>query len=172
MRSRRLKYDLSVNGKPKVVEVSIPGGLLVDGKPVDAELILGEGDLDVLKLGHKQHQVYLKKTGEHRYDVWINRFVVNVDLSDERDQLLARFRQQHSLEKSILTLRAPMPGVVTSIHARVGESVESGGGLLVLEAMKMENEICSPHAGTVRAIMVKEKTAVEKDQPLLSIEPI
>lgn len=171
MKRDRMKYDLTVNGKPFRIEVPFSGRIVVDGKPLDAGLVSGPATPDLLTMGRKVHEVYLRKSAEHHYEVWINCFVIDVELADERDRLVATYRQQHPMEKSILTVRAPMPGIVTAIHATLGESIQSGGGLLVLEAMKMENEICSPHAGKVKAIMVKEKTAVEKDQPLLSIEP-
>jgi pyruvate carboxylase subunit B len=148
-----------------------PGILSVNGKRVEAELVSNAGQPDLLRSGGRRHQIYLRKGEGHSYEVWINRFVIHVDLADERDQLLARYQREHTREKSLLVVRAPMPGIVTKLHAEAGKPVKSGSGLLILEAMKMENEIRSPHSGRVKAIMVKERTAVEKDQPLLSIEP-
>ncbi|HEY6192059.1 MAG TPA: acetyl-CoA carboxylase biotin carboxyl carrier protein subunit [Bacteroidota bacterium] len=172
MAGHRVKYVLAVNGKPVLVEIDPHGSLLLNGKKVDAELLSQAGPTDLVRMGKKRHQIYLRKVEGHTYEVWINHYVISVNLSDERDQLLARYRKGKSAEKSLLTIRAPMPGIVTKLHAAAGEIVESGDGLVILEAMKMENEIRSPHAGRVKSVMVKEKTTVEKDQPLLSIEPV
>lgn len=64
---------------------------------------------------------------------------------------------------------APMPGRVMSVRVRKGDTVKTGQSLLMLEAMKMENEIVAPNAGTVREVWVAEGTTVKKDQRLLEI---
>jgi len=64
----------------------------------------------------------------------------------------------------------PMPGLVLRLEVDEGQSVTPGMGLVVLEAMKMENEIRAQSAGTVRRIHVKTGQAVEKGTPLLEIE--
>jgi biotin carboxyl carrier protein len=68
------------------------------------------------------------------------------------------------------TLRAPMPGRVVKLLAKVGDEVEAGQGVLVVEAMKMENEIKAPRKGRVREIRVSEGAAVESGQELLILE--
>lgn len=64
---------------------------------------------------------------------------------------------------------APMPGRVMSVRVRKGDTVKAGQSLLMLEAMKMENEIAAPNVGTVREVWVTEGTTVKKDQRLLEI---
>ena len=66
-------------------------------------------------------------------------------------------------------LKAPMPGLVVRIQVAVGDTVEAGQGLVVLEAMKMENELKAPAAGTVTAISAVPGHAVEKGAILLQI---
>ena len=63
-----------------------------------------------------------------------------------------------------------MPGLVLSIMVRVGDSVKKGQGLMVLEAMKMENIIKSPSDGIVKSIYIKKSDAVEKNQVLIKFE--
>ena len=64
---------------------------------------------------------------------------------------------------------APMPGKILRILVKEGESVKTGQGLLILEAMKMENEIPSPKDGVIKKILVKEGDTVDTGQPLIEI---
>jgi biotin carboxyl carrier protein len=65
------------------------------------------------------------------------------------------------------SIRAPMPGRITSILVKEGEAVENGTPLLILEAMKMQNELTSPLSGKVRSIHVREGETIKKDSLLL-----
>jgi pyruvate carboxylase subunit B len=67
-------------------------------------------------------------------------------------------------------IRAPMPGRITSILIREGESVDLGTPLLILEAMKMQNELTSPTAGHVKSIHVQEGATVKKDSLLIVVD--
>ena len=67
-------------------------------------------------------------------------------------------------------VRAVMPGKIVALLAAEGDAVEAGQGLLVVEAMKMENEITAPRAGRVAAIKVKQGEPVESGAPLLILE--
>jgi biotin carboxyl carrier protein len=66
-------------------------------------------------------------------------------------------------------LRAPIPGRLVKLLVKVGDAVTAGQSLLVLEAMKMENELRAPHAAVVRAVHVAEGVAVESGQDLVSL---
>jgi len=72
--------------------------------------------------------------------------------------------------KGLGQVRALMPGRITSILVREEEEVKEGATLLILEAMKMQNEITSPNNGKVKRIFVREGEAVKKDTVLVSIE--
>ena len=67
-------------------------------------------------------------------------------------------------------VKAPIPGLVARLNVEQGQVVEPGESLLVLEAMKMENDIRAPRGGTVRQISVKPGQTVTLNEPLLEIE--
>ena len=69
------------------------------------------------------------------------------------------------------TLRAPMPGLVVALKARAGEEVREGQPLLVIEAMKMQNELAAPAAGKVETIHVEPGQSVEGGQVLVTLSP-
>lgn len=68
------------------------------------------------------------------------------------------------------TVDAPMPGTVLDVKVKAGDSIKKGDVLLVLEAMKMENEIYAPNDGTVDAVLVSKGEAVESGKQLVSIK--
>ncbi len=72
-------------------------------------------------------------------------------------------------EAAAVTVRAPIPGKIVKLAVRVGERVASGQAMVVLEAMKMENEIRSPRDGEVKAILVREGASVESGQELVTV---
>lgn len=86
----------------------------------------------------------------------------------ERDLLLEQFGLDAGAEASVAELRAPMPGLVVSVLVEPGQPVEAGAGLVVLEAMKMENELKAAAAGTVAEVHVAPGSAVGKNELLIS----
>ena len=67
------------------------------------------------------------------------------------------------------TVKAPMPGNILSVNVKVGDAVKKGQVVMILEAMKMENEILSPVDGTVSAVFVQQGATVNPDAALCSI---
>ncbi|MFC2082111.1 biotin/lipoyl-containing protein, partial [Bacteroidota bacterium] len=67
-------------------------------------------------------------------------------------------------------IKAPMPGLILKVKKNIGDDVEIGESVVILEAMKMENEIRSPVSGKIKEILVKEGISVEKDEIIISIE--
>ena len=68
-----------------------------------------------------------------------------------------------------ISVKAPMPGNIIKVNAKVGDSVKKGDVLIVLEAMKMENDICAPEDGTVASIEVAQGATVETDALLITL---
>ncbi len=91
------------------------------------------------------------------------------ELTDERAVALQRLVGRRATPAADGVVRAPMPGLVLRLEVAEGQQVAAGTGLVVLEAMKMENEIRSPVAGVVRRVVVAEGAAVEKGAPLVEL---
>ena len=68
------------------------------------------------------------------------------------------------------TIAAPMPGTILSVNVKAGDSVKSGDVLLVLEAMKMENEIMAPRDGVVASVMVNKGESVDSGKPMIALQ--
>ena len=68
-----------------------------------------------------------------------------------------------------ITVKAPMPGNIMKVNAKVGATVKKGDVLVVLEAMKMENDICAPADGTVASVEVAQGATVQTDAVLVTL---
>lgn len=143
--------------------------MIVDGEAKDYTFeVLREGYVSLIVDG-KSVPVSVEATGPDTIRVTIEGRRTEVQVKDERDLLVEEF----GLGEDQLgggEVRAPMPGLVLDVFVEEGETVEAEQGLLVLEAMKMENELTAPAGGVVRAIHATSGDAVDKEALLIEIE--
>jgi biotin carboxyl carrier protein len=145
------RYVLTVGGTPHTVDAQVlehgAVSLLVDGRSYDVELDESGDEVQVL----------------------VGSELVTVDVADERAVRLRAGAAGFSVSGKVL-LTAPMPGKVVRVLVGPGDAVAEGQALVVVEAMKMENELKSPKAGTVGEVFAKEGSAVEANAKLLTVE--
>jgi biotin carboxyl carrier protein len=145
---------VTVNGRTySAVLGSLPGtplrALLLDGRPQPTTVeALGRGRWLLTMAG----------------DRW------EVEVIDERTRHIRSLTGGGDQRRAAGVLKAPMPGLVVRVHARPGERVVAGAGIVVLEAMKMENELKAPASAQVRSVRVAPGEAVEKGQVLVEFE--
>jgi biotin carboxyl carrier protein len=128
---------------------------------------------ELLEVRHQNRQVrvYARTLNDGKKEVWIDRYRVVVDLQDERQRRFSTFVKSSGGGSSGSSVRAPMPGLIKEISVRNGDAVTRGQRLLILEAMKMENEIAAPVDGVVAKCNLTPGVNVDKDQELLTITP-
>lgn len=137
---------------------------------VNLTAILGNKVFSVLIEG-KSHEVYFEKSEEpNEYAVVIGGVAYPVKVESERQHRLATLTPRSNVGSGEVSIKAPMPGLVTIVRVQVGDQVEQGDRLVVLEAMKMENELKSPRAGTVKAVNVSAGQTVEQNKVLVVLE--
>lgn len=105
-----------------------------------------------------------------KVSVEIDGEVFAVDIQDSFDQLVKEMGLSATASKKITDIKAPMPGLVLDIMVKEGDQLAEGDGILILEAMKMENVIKAPGDITIKNIMIKKGDAVEKNQNLITLE--
>ncbi|MFT5723358.1 MAG: biotin carboxyl carrier protein [Bacteroidia bacterium] len=93
-----------------------------------------------------------------------------VQVEDEFDHLLSKMGIDKTASEKVSEVKSPMPGLVLAINVKIGDIVEAGDPLMVLEAMKMENVIAAPNEGVIAKIEVKTQDKVDKNQVLLRFE--
>jgi biotin carboxyl carrier protein len=117
----------------------------------------------------KQFEAMVDEKGAHGFDVTVAGRLFHFEALDERTKLLSGAAA--SVASGPQNVEAEMPGKVVKVGAAVGDTVAEGDGILVIEAMKMENEIKSPIDGIVKEIGVAEGDTVEAGTPLFTVEP-
>jgi biotin carboxyl carrier protein len=105
-----------------------------------------------------------------RPTVGLRRQSVPVEVVDGRLAALAGVVKDRARAAGPTTVRAPIPGRVARLLVKVGEAVTAGKGMVVLEAMKMENELRAPRDGVVKELGCAEGAAVESGQALVTLE--
>ncbi|MBI3185497.1 MAG: biotin/lipoyl-binding protein [Myxococcales bacterium] len=173
MRGRATRYFATLKGRGQLpLEVEPLGGgrfaVTLEGKrrEVDA-LPLDHGAVSLLIDG-ESYSVEFEEHGEE-VAVLVRNQVVRVDVADERRLRLRAAHGGFTVEGR-QAVSAPMPGKVVKLMAKVGDQVKEGQGLMVIEAMKMENELTSPKSGKVVELSAVEGATVEKDAPLAVVE--
>jgi biotin carboxyl carrier protein len=164
-----VKYFVTVNGEDHAVELSeVLGELRVryDGAPLDAryEEVDRLGQV-ALYLGDRAYAVSIE--GGAGAQVTVAGHLYQVELEDERER--AAHEAERTRGRAGGDLKSVMPGVVVKILVREGERVAKGQPLLILEAMKMQNEIGAPAAGKVTALHVREGQPVASGAKLATL---
>lgn len=159
-RIKDTQYAVEVSGEGNTYDV------LIDGQSHPVQLIFSDASHDVLLYRNICYDVVLVNQGG-RYQVDVRNHFFDVEIEDPR----RRSSQTASLGgDGRQVINARMPGRIVKILAAEGEAVAKGGGLLVLEAMKMQNELTAPRAGTVIQVAVREGDTVAIGQTLVVLE--
>lgn len=114
-------------------------------------------------VGGKQYEVAIEKS-ENDLLIHINGEAHRVRISKE---LKAKAKKE---KKARIEVRAAMPGLIIALEVRPGQSVKKNDGLLIMEAMKMQNEVKAPRAGIVAEVHASKGSPVEKGEKLVTIE--
>lgn len=163
-------YDVTLGEKVYRVELTQAGErwkCMLNGRELPVDVVYGRNGVLSLLSGGKSYEVKQEIVGtETNVIVGHERFIVSV-----RDPRSFRSRSRAGAnEQGAMKIKAPMPGKVVRVLAGVGTPVEAGQSVLVIEAMKMQNELKAPKTGVVKKINVAEGAAVDAGQALAEVE--
>jgi len=164
-----MKFQAKIKDNIHAVEVRRNGDhfhVLIDGEDHPVAVIFSDSSHDVLLVDNNSYDVVLVNQ-EGRYHVNVSNRFFNVEILDPRKKSLYATSIDDGGRKPI---RAKMPGRIVKILVAEGEEVVDGQGLLILEAMKMQNEIKAPRDGMVANLVVQEDDSVEGNQLMLELE--
>ena len=166
-----MKYFVRIGDSER--EVLIDGeSITVDGGTVRAHLENVTGTpLQIVVVGNETHRVFARR-GDHRgqYDLSIDGYRFSVEALDERARTIRELSGVSAKPAGPAHLVAPMPGLIVRVSVQAGDHVRAGQGLVVMEAMKMENELRASADGIVRRVVVGPGSAVEKGAQILEME--
>ena len=157
-----VNVDVELDGDVVTVEgvASVAHASDVEGTPVR-----------MVTIGDEVHRVVARKGATRgRFTLWLDGFRYEVEALDERTRAIRELSSAGKEATGPAPLLAPMPGMIVRVAVQVGDSVEPGQSLVVMEAMKMENELRATSAGKVKAVLAQPGTAVEKGAVLLELE--
>jgi biotin carboxyl carrier protein len=164
-----MTYEVTIDGNRYRLELTRAAGgwtCRLDGREIAVDAVLARPDVLSLRIGNQAFEIKCERVaGDLHLWVGSQRFATEV-----RDPRSLRGRVRTVDDHGPKQLAAPMPGKVVRILVSPGSEVEAGAGVMVVEAMKMQNEIKSPKKGTIRKILVREGSAVNAGDVLAIVE--
>ena len=166
-----MRYHVTVDDATFEVEIDAEG-VQIDGDRIEVGGPEPVGrNLYSLLLNGESHTVLAERDGSAEWDLQLRGRSYRAEVLDDRTKVMRELSSVGSIAKGPAPVRAPMPGLVVKVEVDEGEFVEAGAGLLVVEAMKMENELTAAVAGRVGTIHVVAGQTVEKGEVLMDVLP-
>jgi len=156
-----LPFLLDVNASQYTFQLIDADNITLNDSNVNNQIILDNNKSKLVSVKGMDHEL-------KRYQIQIDGRIYHVQISDAVDQQILTMNLKSKRSNQLKELRAPMPGLVRQVNVQVGDQVDAGDSLFILEAMKMENLLKSPVNGKVSDVFVKPGESVEKNQILLS----
>jgi len=158
-------YRIRIGENEYRIEIT-DAGIKINDEDIQADLLqLNEAGLYLMNHGDDKLEIHMRVEGDNSYLVMADGKQILAQVEPGRDQVKSQASPLADNE-----LRAPMPGLVISVNVGVGQEVEEGQAVCILESMKMQMAIHAPRAGTIQQILVESDQKVEKDALLVVIE--
>lgn len=163
-----MKYYATVDDQEFVIEVR-KNQILVNDEPLEMDFrqMPGSGVTSLLINNRSLEAVVEEQDGQ--WQVLIQGDLYTVTIDDERSRRLASARGVLGHDDGEATIKSPMPGIIIAVPVTEGDRVSKGDKVVILESMKMENELRAPRNGEVTQVKVQAGDSVEKNQVLLVI---
>jgi biotin carboxyl carrier protein len=162
------KYLTTINGKQFEIDIDKEGKVTVNGEARDINFLPLSPALYNLLIGTKSHDMVVdERDGE--YQVMMGGKLYTGEVLDERAQLLASTRTGAGASSGEISIKSPMPGLVVAIPVSEGQEVKGGQTVIILESMKMQNELKAPRDGVVSRINAAAGQSVEQGKLLITI---
>jgi biotin carboxyl carrier protein len=166
-----MKYFVRIGDEDH--EVILDGeGIRIDGARVTASVSPADATpVRTVSIGSEVHRVIVRRgSSRGAYTLWLDGFRFEVEALDERARAIRELSGATSAPTGPAPLIAPMPGLIVRVSVKPGDEVRAGQGLVVMEAMKMENELRAIAAGRVKTVQAQAGMAVEKGALLVELE--
>ena len=165
-----MRYVVDVDGERCTIEVA-GDEVELDGERVTARLVDVVGTpVSLLTIGDRVYRLVARRgDARGRYTISLDGRRFDIEALDERTRAIRDLSAASAAAAGPAPLVAPMPGLVVRVSVAVGDVVQPGHGLVVMEAMKMENELRATTGGTVSVVRAVAGTAVEKGAVLVEL---
>lgn len=165
-----MKYHVAVDGREFEIEVR-GTHVTVDGRPVDAAVqSMGSAHLHALQIGSSRSAIHATRGPDSVWTIHRHGVVRSVRAITARRRTIEQMTTAAKGKQGPRPVRATMPGLVVAVKAEIGDRVAAGQGVVIVEAMKMENQLSAQADGVVARVLVAAGDTVEKDQTLIEFE--
>lgn len=163
-----MKYVTTVNNKRFEIEILADGSITVDGQKKDVDFrALGPAMYSILA-ENVSHELTIEQR-EDEIEVLMRGRLYSNRVLDERALLMAQRSGGLASETGEVNIKSPMPGLIVAVKVETGQEVKAGDTVIILESMKMQNELKASRDGIVGSVNVEPGQTVEQNKVLLSI---
>jgi biotin carboxyl carrier protein len=164
------EFVVTIDGRKLNIIFKTDGKALIDGKEYNYYLSKLNYNSYNLAIDNKSFLLTSTKSENSEYTITIGGQIIRTRVLSAIQEKAANLIVAKGTKHSLIEIRSPMPGMILKIKKNEGDSVKEGDSVMILEAMKMENDIHSQIAGEIKEIKVKEGQAVEKGVILFVIK--
>ncbi len=164
-----MKYSTTIGEKTYIIEINRDGEITIDGQPYPIDLTQIDEVTYSMLMGSSSYEALVDMSNSEEVNVLLRGRLYSAQVMDERATRLSKAGGGVAAATGEFTLKSPMPGLIVAIQVNEGDVVKKGQTLIVLESMKMENELKAPRDGTIGSIKVKMRQSVDQNQPLLAV---
>ena len=162
-------YLTTIGDQTYTIEINDEHRVIVDGQSYEIDCqALAAQNLFSLLIDNKSYEAFVETEGDETR-VLMRGYLYELKVADERAVRLAKSASGTVALTDDFHLKAPMPGLVVAVPVAEGQAVNKGDILVILESMKMQNELKSPRDGTVMRIKVKGGDSVEQNQQMITV---
>ncbi len=163
-----MKYITTINGKRFEIDVDKDGRVLVNGEPREIDFRALDVSLFSMIIQDKSYELVIEER-DNSVQISMHGRVLTGEVLDERAQLLLTRKAGSTGGSGEVSIKSPMPGLIVAILVSEGDTIKQGQTVVILESMKMQNELRAPREGTVQRISVQPGQTVEQGKLLITI---
>jgi len=162
-----MKYITIINKKQFEIEIVGEGRLMVNGVLHEVDFLELRNSLYSIIKDNRSLEIVIEETSADQYEIMLGGRLYDGQILDERALLM--INRKGGIKLNSGEVNSPMPGLIVEVRTAVGDIVEEGQTVVILESMKMQNELKAPRTGTVTQIAVNKGQTVEKGALLVVI---
>ena len=159
-----------IDKKSKKIEISNDSEIYINSEKFQFNLLSLDDKTYLLKVGDIFFEIVAQRIDDEKYSITVDGVLYDIEIRTSLQERAKELLEAGGTASNKMEIKAPMPGMILKVNKQVGEEVISGESIIILEAMKMENELRSPVSGKLKELFVKEGSPVEKGFKLFSIE--
>jgi biotin carboxyl carrier protein len=164
------EYIVSVNDKKIKLFSTADSKISADTKEYTFDFVHLKDSKYLLKLNNKFFEITAEMRDDGSYSLLIDGKTFETSIQSALQEKAEELLHQKAAVQQKTGVKAPMPGMILKIKKNINEKISRGETVLILEAMKMENDLRAPHSGVIKEIFVKEGSAIDKGTVLFTIE--